>query len=96
MHWEEMHAGHYISRDAGLTQWDLNNAAVQCQRCNYGYNDTKTFNAREELAKHLRRRGVDTLNLALRSRKLADFTQEELQDKLDAFNEMLEVNGWEK
>jgi hypothetical protein len=79
-HWKKMQNGHFISRKHYATRWDEDNCQVQCSGCNvFRYGEQYLF------SKYL---GVDlSEELLMKSRKIQKFTDNELLDMIELYNE---------
>ena len=79
-HWKKLQAGHFVSRKHYATRWDEDNVQVQCSGCNvFRYGEQYLF------SKYL---GVDlSEELLIRSRKIQKFTDNELLDMIELYNE---------
>ena len=79
-HWKKLQAGHFISRKHYATRWDEDNVQVQCSGCNvFRYGEQYLF------SKYL---GVDlSEELLIKSRKIQKFTDNELLDMIELYNE---------
>jgi hypothetical protein len=79
-HWKKLQAGHFVSRKHYATRWDEDNVQVQCSGCNvFRYGEQYLF------SKYL---GVDlSEELLMKSRKIQKFTDSELLDMIELYNE---------
>jgi hypothetical protein len=79
-HWKKLQAGHFVSRKHYATRWDEDNVQVQCSGCNvFRYGEQYLF------SKYL---GVDlSEELLMKSRKIQKFTDNELLDMIELYNE---------
>jgi 5-methylcytosine-specific restriction endonuclease McrA len=79
-HWKKLQAGHFVSRKHYATRWDEDNVQVQCSGCNvFRYGEQYLF------SKYL---GVDlSEELLIKSRKIQKFTDSELLDMIELYNE---------
>ena len=79
-HWKKLQAGHFVSRKHYATRWDEDNVQVQCSGCNvFRYGEQYLF------SKYL---GVDlSEELLIKSRKIQKFTDNELLDMIELYNE---------
>jgi 5-methylcytosine-specific restriction endonuclease McrA len=79
-HWKKMQAGHFVSRKHYATRWDEDNCQVQCSGCNvFRYGEQYLF------SKYL---GADlSEELLMKSRKIQKFTDSELLDMIELYNE---------
>jgi hypothetical protein len=79
-HWKKLQAGHFISRKHYATRWDEDNVQVQCSGCNvFRYGEQYLF------SKYL---GVDlSEELLMKSRKIQKFSDSELLDMIELYNE---------
>tara|TARA_R100000231_G_scaffold97827_2_gene73069 strand:+ start:32 stop:421 length:390 start_codon:yes stop_codon:yes gene_type:complete len=80
---KNLHCGHFISRKHYSTRWDENNAACQCSYCNsYRYGEQYKFSL--YLGKDL------SESLHLQSKLAVKFSNTDLVNMIDDFNEKLE------
>jgi len=79
-HWKKMQNGHFISRKHYATRFDEDNCQVQCAGCNvFRYGEQYLF------SKYL---GADlSEELLIKSRKIQKFTDSELLDMIELYNE---------
>jgi hypothetical protein len=79
-HWKKMQNGHFISRKHYATRFDEDNCQVQCAGCNvFRYGEQYLF------SKYL---GADlSEELLMKSRKIQKFTDSELLDMIELYNE---------
>jgi hypothetical protein len=79
-HWKKLQAGHFISRKHYATRFDEDNCQVQCSGCNvFRYGEQYLF------SKYL---GADlSEELLMKSRKIKKFTDSELLDMIELYNE---------
>jgi hypothetical protein len=79
-HWKKLQAGHFISRKHYATRFDPDNVQVQCSGCNvFRYGEQYLF------SKYL---GADlSEELLMKSRKIQKFTDSELLDMIELYNE---------
>jgi 5-methylcytosine-specific restriction endonuclease McrA len=79
-HWKKLQAGHFVSRKHYATRWDEDNCQVQCSGCNvFRYGEQYLF------SKYL---GADlSEELLMKSRKIKKFTDSELLDMIELYNE---------
>ena len=79
-HWKKMQNGHFISRKHYATRFDEDNCQVQCSGCNvFRYGEQYLF------SKYL---GADlSEELLIKSRKIQKFTDSELLDMIELYNE---------
>jgi hypothetical protein len=79
-HWKKMQNGHFISRKHYATRFDEDNCQVQCSGCNvFRYGEQYLF------SKYL---GADlSEELLMKSRKIKKFTDSELLDMIELYNE---------
>jgi 5-methylcytosine-specific restriction endonuclease McrA len=79
-HWKKMQTGHFVSRKHYATRWDEDNCQVQCSGCNvFRYGEQYLF------SKYL---GADlSEELLMKSRKIQKFTDSELLDMIELYNE---------
>jgi hypothetical protein len=79
-HWKKLQAGHFVSRKHYATRWDEDNVQVQCSGCNvFRYGEQYLF------SKYL---GVDlSEELLMKSRKIQKFSDTELLDMIELYNE---------
>jgi hypothetical protein len=79
-HWKKMQNGHFISRKHYATRFDEDNCQVQCSGCNvFRYGEQYLF------SKYL---GADlSEELLMKSRKIQKFTDSELLDMIELYNE---------
>jgi hypothetical protein len=79
-HWKKLQAGHFISRKHYATRFDEDNVQVQCSGCNvFRYGEQYLF------SKYL---GADlSEELLMKSRKIQKFTDSELLDMIELYNE---------
>jgi 5-methylcytosine-specific restriction endonuclease McrA len=79
-HWKKLQAGHFVSRKHYATRWDEDNVQVQCSGCNvFRYGEQYLF------SKYL---GVDlSEELLIKSRKIQKFSDSELLDMIELYNE---------
>jgi hypothetical protein len=79
-HWKKMQNGHFISRKHYATRFDEDNCQVQCAGCNvFRYGEQYLF------SKYL---GVDlSEELLMKSRKIQKFSDSELLDMIELYNE---------
>jgi hypothetical protein len=79
-HWKKLQAGHFISRKHYATRYDEDNVQVQCSGCNvFRYGEQYLF------SKYL---GADlSEELLMKSRKIKKFTDSELLDMIELYNE---------
>jgi hypothetical protein len=78
--WKKMQNGHFVSRKHYATRWDEDNCQVQCSGCNvFRYGEQYLF------SKYL---GADlSEELLIKSRKIQKFTDSELLDMIELYNE---------
>jgi hypothetical protein len=78
--WKKMQNGHFVSRKHYATRWDEDNCQVQCAGCNvFRYGEQYLF------SKYL---GADlSEELLMKSRKIKKFTDSELLDMIELYNE---------
>ena len=78
--WKKMQNGHFVSRKHYATRWDEDNCQVQCSGCNvFRYGEQYLF------SKYL---GADlSEELLMKSRKIKKFTDSELLDMIELYNE---------
>jgi hypothetical protein len=78
--WKKMQNGHFVSRKHYATRWDEDNCQVQCSGCNvFRYGEQYLF------SKYL---GADlSEELLMKSRKIQKFTDSELLDMIELYNE---------
>jgi hypothetical protein len=78
--WKKMQNGHFVSRKHYATRWDEDNCQVQCAGCNvFRYGEQYLF------SKYL---GSDlSEELLIKSRKIQKFTDSELLDMIELYNE---------
>jgi hypothetical protein len=79
-HWKKLQAGHFISRKHYATRLDEDNCQVQCSGCNvFRYGEQYLF------SKYL---GADlSEELLMKSRKIQKFSDSELLDMIELYNE---------
>jgi hypothetical protein len=79
-HWKKMQNGHFISRKHYATRFDEDNCQVQCSGCNvFRYGEQYLF------SKYL---GADlSEELLIKSRKIQKFSDSELLDMIELYNE---------
>jgi 5-methylcytosine-specific restriction endonuclease McrA len=79
-HWKKMQNGHFVSRKHYATRWDEDNCQVQCSGCNvFRYGEQYLF------SKYL---GADlSEELLMKSRKIQKFSDSELLDMIELYNE---------
>jgi hypothetical protein len=79
-HWKKMQNGHFISRKHYATRFDEDNCQVQCSGCNvFRYGEQYLF------SKYL---GADlSEELLIKSRKIQKFSDNELLDMIELYNE---------
>jgi hypothetical protein len=79
-HWKKLQAGHFISRKHYATRYDEDNVQVQCSGCNvFRYGEQYLF------SKYL---GADlSEELLMKSRKIQKFSDSELLDMIELYNE---------
>jgi hypothetical protein len=79
-HWKKMQNGHFISRKHYATRFDEDNCQVQCSGCNvFRYGEQYLF------SKYL---GADlSEELLMKSRKIQKFSDSELLDMIELYNE---------
>jgi hypothetical protein len=79
-HWKKMQNGHFISRKHYATRFDEDNCQVQCSGCNvFRYGEQYLF------SKYL---GADlSEELLMKSKKIQKFTDSELLDMIELYNE---------
>jgi hypothetical protein len=79
-HWKKLQAGHFISRKHYATRFDEDNCQVQCSRCNvFRYGEQYLFS--KYLGANL------SEELLMKSRKIKKFTDSELLDMIELYNE---------
>jgi hypothetical protein len=78
--WKKMQNGHFVSRKHYATRWDEDNCQVQCSGCNvFRYGEQYLF------SKYL---GADlSEELLMKSRKIQKFSDSELLDMIELYNE---------
>jgi hypothetical protein len=78
--WKKMQNGHFVSRKHYATRWDEDNCQVQCSGCNvFRYGEQYLF------SKYL---GADlSEELLMKSRKIQKFSDTELLDMIELYNE---------
>jgi 5-methylcytosine-specific restriction endonuclease McrA len=78
--WKKMQNGHFVSRKHYATRWDEDNCQVQCSGCNvFRYGEQYLFS--KYLGANL------SEELLMKSRKIKKFTDSELLDMIELYNE---------
>ena len=84
--WNDLDAGHFISRKEMNTRWDENNVAAQCRYCNrFKYAMQYIFS----LALDKKQKGLSK-KILQKSKKIAKFDMVDLKDKIEYFIKLLE------
>lgn len=87
--WNELDAGHFISRKEMSVRWDERNVAAQCQYCNrFRYGRAYEFSlALDNKSKGLSKR------LYNKSKEVVKFSMNDLHEKVEYFKNKLEIEN---
>tara|TARA_R100001463_G_scaffold11352_1_gene31814 strand:+ start:3696 stop:4112 length:417 start_codon:yes stop_codon:yes gene_type:complete len=78
-HWKKIHCGHFMSRKNFSTRWEEDNVATQCVGCNlFKHGEQYIFGLK--LGKELSEK------LYLKSKKIVKFTDDDLNEMIEKFN----------